>query len=449
MVSTAGSGGAGTSGPGTSGAGASGAGTPSAGPGSGPAGGGGDAGGGGGSPAALCRPLPPPSGNVIEVGPSQADELQGIAQSAETGDSIVLLDGTYDLNGSYLRFAAPGVTLRSKSGNREKVILDGGYASAEIVQIVASDVTIADVTLARAYNHPVHVIGGDAGDTKGTHIYNVRVIDPGQQGIKVNAGADQTTFADEGVIGCSHVELTDEGRAHVSDCYTGGVDIHRARGWRIHDNTIEGFWCESGLSEHAIHVWTGSRDTIVERNAIRDCARGVGLGLGETTEGRTYADDPCPGASTVGHVGGIVRNNTVFAGSAALFASQSGFDSGIAIEQACGARVLHNTVVSTQAPFSSIEWRFSHTSATITNNLVSHQLRERDGAKATLAGNLEMAPASLLADAQGGDLHLVAGQDGAVDKGVALSAGEVADDIDGEPRSGAYDVGADELTATQ
>jgi hypothetical protein len=359
----------------------------------------------------------------------------------------VLLDGTYDLNGAYLRFAAPGVALRSKSGDRDKVILDGSYASAELVQIVASDVTVADVTLKRAYHHPIHVSGGDSGDIKGTLIYNVRVIDPGQQGIKVNASSGQATFTDEGTIGCSRIELTDEGRPNVSNCYTGGIDIHRARGWRIHDNTIEGFWCDAGLSEHGVHVWTGSRDTIVERNTIRDCARGIGFGLGQMTEGRTYGDDPCPGAPYIGHYGGVIRNNMIHASSAALFSSQFGFDSGIAVEQACGTELIHNTIVSTQAPFSSIEWRFSNTSVTITNNLVSHNLRERDGAKATLAGNLESAPGSLFVDAQGGDLHLAAGQDGAIDKGTAVTADQVADDIDGEARSGAYDIGADEVVA--
>ena len=53
----------------------------------------------------------------------------------------------------------------------------------------------------------------------------------------------------------------------------GGVDAHAARGWTIRRNRIEGFWCPSGLSEHAIHFWSASRGTLVERNTIIDAAQ--------------------------------------------------------------------------------------------------------------------------------------------------------------------------------
>jgi len=56
-------------------------------------------------------------------------------------------DGTYNLDGVYLRFDVPNVTLRSASGNCENVVLDGNYITTEIVQIVASNITIADLTL--------------------------------------------------------------------------------------------------------------------------------------------------------------------------------------------------------------------------------------------------------------------------------------------------------------
>ncbi len=133
-------------------------------------------------------------------------------------------------------------------------------------------------------------------------------------------------------------------------------------------------------------------------------------------------------------MGGIARNNFVFAGNGELFASPNGFDTGIMMEQACGASVFHNTVFSTATPkSSSIEWRFANTSATVTNNLVSHNLLDRDsGAKATLAGNKDKAGASLFVDATKGDLHLKAPATGAKDVGVSLAAGLCDDDIDAE-----------------
>jgi hypothetical protein len=63
-------------------------------------------------------------------------------------------------------------------------------------------------------------------------------------------------------------------------------------------------------------------------------------------------------------------------------------------------------VASTVAPFSTIEWRFSDAVVTVANDLVSHNLRARDGAQATLAGNLESAPLAWFADVAAGDLHL-------------------------------------------
>jgi hypothetical protein len=129
-----------------------------------------------------------------------------------------------------------------------------------------------------------------------------------------------------------------------------------------------------------------------------------------------------------------------------LFVSEAGFDAGIALAQACHAEVLHNTIVSTQAPFSSIEWRFDHTLAEITNNLVSHNLRERGG-QAELLGNLEGAPPTLFVDATGGDLHLRADAGAAIDQGSSLPSGACDEDIDGDarPSAGGYDIGADEF----
>ena len=215
--------------------------------------------------------------------------------------------------------------------------------------IAADDVTIAELTIQRAYYHPIHVTGGADSNTENTLIYRVRVVDPGQQAIKINA--QDGSYADFGTIACSHIELTAEGRPHVTDCYTGGVDAHLAQGWTIRDNTITGFWCESGLSEHGVHVWNSGRDTVVERNTIVDCARGVGFGLGESGNGtaRDYGDDPCPGVDGfVGHYGGVIRNNAIIGRDPAMFASQFGMDSGVALEQACGAVVTHNTVVALQ-----------------------------------------------------------------------------------------------------
>jgi len=398
----------------------------------------------------LCSPLDPPAGPTVIV--STVAELESAVNGAASGDTILVADGVYHLDGAYLRFDTAGVTLRSASGNREDVVLDGDYVTTEIVQIVASDVTVADLTLREAYYHPIHVMSAGGSHTLNTLIYNVRVVDPGEQAIKINP-VPGDHYADDGVVACSHIELTAAGRPNIrNNCYTGGVDAHQARGWVIRDNVLEGFWCPNGLSEHAVHFWSGSRDTIVERNLLRDNAQGVGFGLVTEGSGRVYADDACPNAAGdyVDHYGGVIRNNFVVARDGALFASAYGFDCGICLWNACDARALHNTIYTFDAAntFSAIEWRFPNAQVEVVNNLLNHTLLERDGATAAQAGNVTSAQAAWFLDAASGDLHLAPTAMAAIDQAPARD--DVNDDYDGDlrPAGASPDVGADEFGGT-
>ncbi|MCU0305165.1 MAG: hypothetical protein MUC56_14025 [Thermoanaerobaculales bacterium] len=382
---------------------------------------------------APCPPLPPPSGPVVERWPADAGNLRATIAGAAPGTTILLHDGFYDMSGGdathRLVFSTPGLTLRSASGDREAVVLDGGYVTGELVSIQASDTTIADLTLARAYYHPIHASGPGV-PIQGILIHNVHVVDPGEQAVKVNPVGAGTV--DSSTLECSHLELTDVGRPFIrNSCYTGGLDAHQATGWLVRRNRVEGFWCDEGLSEHGIHMWRQCVDSVVEENLVLDCARGIGFGLG-------------PGAD--GHTGGVIRNNFVAAGDPGLFGSAAGFDSGIALWGAEGAAASHNTVASSQAPSaSSMEWRFISTSVSLANNLVTDRIWDRGGA-ATTATNSEYAPLALFADVAAGDLHLVDPGSAPVDAGTVLDPGDADLDFDAQPRSdGAPDIGADEI----
>lgn len=395
-----------------------------------------------------CSSLPPASGHTISVGPDQASSLRNIVSDAETGTTILLEDGFYDMSHgdttSRLVFSTPGVTLRSSSANPASVVLDGAYNTNELISIYASNVVIADVTLKRAYDHPIHVSGLPGEPITDILIHGVVITDPGQQAIKINANQDG--YADYGIIECSDIRLTAQGREQVRDgCYTGGIDAHKARGWTIRRNLIEGFWCQSGLSEHGIHFWSTSRDTLIEENSIVNCARGIGLGLRESGATRDYPDNPYPNAGYLGHIDGMVRNNFITAFDPALFVSASGFDVGIGMEQARGARILHNTVGSTSAPYSSIEWRFVNTSVEIVNNLVTHNLRPRDGAFATLSTNLEYADSDWFIGLTTGELHLSSQASSPLNSGTVLDPVVVPFDIDRQLRDPQPDIGADEI----
>jgi hypothetical protein len=436
---------------GTAASGGAGAGTGGGGGSAGTRGGTGGTSGAGGSPAG-CDPLPAPSGAVIEVAPDQADELPGIVRDAEPRTTISLADGTYRMTGAgeasrRIQIVSEGVTLRSASGNPEAVILDGEYVTEEIVTVSASNVTVADITIERAVFHPVHVMGGATADTTGTRLRNLRIVDGGEQFVKINtSGATPNTYADDGVVECSRFELTDAGQPHVvpdpGGCYTGGIDAHQARGWVVRGNVFVGIHCTNGsLAEHAIHFWTASRDTLVEQNTIIDCARGIGFGLGDgggNSPDRAYTDDPYPGVGYVGHYDGVIRNNVIAVSPAFEF-----FDTGIELEQARGARVLHNTVIHPESAFASVSHRFSNTVVALENNLV-RTIRARDGSSASGDSNLENAADELFRDVPGHDLHLVSGANAAIDQGVALD--DAGNDIDGAPHDrGEPDLGAHEF----
>ncbi len=419
-----------TSGPGAGGASTSGSG-----------GSGSSTGVGGGAPID-CAPLAPATGTVVSVDPSQAGALAQMVFDAAPGTTFALAAGTYGLTAT-LQVRADGVTLRSQNDDATSVILDGGYTVNELIQITASDVTIAHVELTRSVDHLVHAFPPAAGqDVTGLRLYGVRMVDGGEQFLKVNPIAGQDGWVDDGRVECSTFLMTSAGRPHVESCcggcYTGGIDVHSAWGWVVSGNRFEGIYCDgAGLAEHAVHFWKGSRDTLVERNEIVDCARGIGFGLGGGSGERVYPDAPQGGAN-LAHYDGIIRNNTILA-------RIPYYDTGIEIDEAAEPVVAFNTVIATAGAtnaFSSIDYRFASTSCVIQDNLVDN-ITQRDGAAGQVSNNLEATPLSYFADAAGGDLHLVDGASGAIGQGVPRP--DAGLDIDGEPRDAAApDLGADE-----
>ncbi len=432
-------------------------------------------GGGGGSAKAACvarsQAIRAKAGTVIEVSPAAAGKvtvsgatktLRQVVQQANAGDIIVLADGTYtfpestdssDYTGLY--FTEPNVTLRSKSGNAEAVILDSAYfdhgSSSAPITIAAKGVVIADLTVKRSIFHLVHLWA----DGDEAVLHNVRLIDGGQQFVKASPSSGQ--FVDKVQVTCSTFLMTSAGRDNVwgygsqtggTRCYTGGIDTHQSRDWLVADNRFEGIYCNAGgvqrpahgkkasergnqtytggLAEHAIHMWDspqGSAHTI-ERNMIIDCARGIGVGL----KAEVY--------------GTIVRNNTVFS----QHAGSGEHDVGISVERGHDVKVLNNTVFfsSASAYTNAIEYRWSSSSGMVVkNNLTNKAIASRNGATASLGGNITNAKAAFFVDAAKGDLHLASCSNSTVD-GEGEPLADVTDDIDGEARTTDNDVGADQ-----
>ncbi len=388
------------------------------------------------SPEILPVELPPfeeiPEGEKTVLRPSEAGRLPEIVRNAPPGHTIFLRDGLYRLPRT-IEIKKEGITLRSLTGQPERVVLTGEFRIGEIINIQAPGVTIAGLTIKEAFYHALH-LGGGAHHTK---LIRLHLLDCGEQLIKVNPNRLGVSN-DYGLLALSLLEYTDAGRLRIRDalgggsCYTNGIDILKARGWRIVGNTFRNIYCPPGRSlPQAILVWQGSRDTIIERNRILNCPIGIQLGLGSNRR-RVYEDLDF----TASHIGGIVRNNFVFADE------NHKFDTGIGLWAARGTLVLNNTVYTPlRESFASIDLRFDETEALVWNNLLFREPRLRQGARADLMANL-VARDEWFLDPQAGDLHLKKPWPEVIDQGKEHSG--IKDDIDGEKRCGTPDIGADE-----
>jgi hypothetical protein len=103
-----------------------------------------------------------------------------------------------------------------------------------------------------------------------------------------------------------------------------------------------------------------------------------------------------------------------------------GADAPIGIFDSPGTQVLHNTVLIAGTYQSAIEYRFAGSSnLIIKRNLVDAAISARDGASATVSGNVTNATAAMFVDAASGDLHLKATATTAIDRIAASNLIEV------------------------
>ena len=362
-----------------------------------------------------CAPFPPPAGPTVVV--ASESDLRDQANLAEPGTSILIEPGVYDLQDT-IRIVNEGITLRSSSGIREDVILDGGgmlSGLTEVISIEADEVTIADLSIRNGGEHGISVQGSDR-----PTLYNLHILDTGYQLVKVNPIGDGS---EDGTLACSRLEYT----VSSPEEYTNGISAHNAQRWIIRDNQWYRIRTPGNTPAPTILFWSGSSDTIVERNLLVDCYQGIAFGNSSGEVGD--------------HIGGIVRNNFIYASLP--------HDSVIEMVHATGWLVAHNTILLLNP--NSLDWgleaRFDDTTGTFANNLSNMRIwYDRDGATATIEGNMEDLLMDWLRDPTAADLHLIDGTVPPVDAGVQLS--EVSSDFDGNPRpiGDAPDVGADEFT---
>lgn len=372
----------------------------------------------------FCAPLAPPASGetVVIIGPGE--NLVSRVGSAAAGTTFLLQDGTYQ---GGIEVNADRITIRSLSGNREAVIIEGG---ANNISVNADDFTVADLTLRKPDNWHCIQIRGEMGAMR-PRIYNVHMVDAVQQFVKgsTNGSLSPRLFSDNGEVACSLIEYTTKA---PSD-YTNGVDVLAGRGWVIRDNVFRRIRGPLGPAGPTILMWRDCMDTVVKRNVIIDCWRGIALGL-------SSADKNSRGGSgdLYDHQNGLVENNVILG-------LREPMDSAIENNYALGSKIYHNTVYRTGTSGFSLEYRFSGTTVDLVNNLLDKPAVNRSpgAALGTEKGTLVIGSAAWFKNLTAEDFHL-ADNSPALDKGVAHP--ETTEDIEGQlrPQGSAPDPGADE-----
>ena len=319
------------------------------------------------SPAEHCIPFTttPQYGSVNRSHRANPSNWTSIIKRANHGDEVVLDKGLYPLN-QYAVVFEKSITLRSASGNRNDVIIEGkgDTVPAEALMVRANNVRIADITVRNVRDHAVAIKAG----ISGTFLYNLNLVDitTGHiKGSKLNG---------DGTIACSQIGYT--GAGSRGD-YNGAIDLHQARGWHIRDNYIYNIWGDgSGCfidtdcgryqpgGAPAILLWNGSGENIVERNVIANSFRAITLGLGTDYDG------------------GVIRNNLIInteAGRQGLHGFIAS-DGGISLLTASDVTVEQNTILMNHDYPGQIEVK-NGTGNVIKDNVVARPIWDRGSAE--------------------------------------------------------------------
>jgi hypothetical protein len=378
------------------------------------------------------NPPPLPDTGTMTVTVSTEAQLQDAVRNLKSNTTVVIQPGTYRLTATlYVKGPLSNVSIRGGTNNRNDVVLAGpgmklvsgdrtvpfGIWTGQGVQ----DIRIANLTIRDIYRHAIILNPFTARPI----IYNVRLVDIGEQFIKGNPDP-QGNGVSGGRLDYSVIEYTTTSR----DDYTNGIDIHGGLNWQIRYNVFRNIVAPAGqLAGPAVLMWNGAGNTITDGNRFFNCARAIAYGL----VNRTGFD----------HTGGIIRNNMIFRS-----ASQPG-DVGILVADSPNTQVLNNTIFLSGTYPRPIEYRFAGTTGVmLINNLLSGMIGARDGATATARNNITDATAGMFVNAATGDLHLAPSASAAIDTGLTVADVDYDVDRQARPAGTAYDIGADETSGT-
>ena len=376
-------------------------------------------------------PLPPPAGEVIRV--SDAAGLSRALDAAKSNSTVLLEDGLYKLSRA-LQIRADHVTLRSASGQRERVVLDGESTLGEGIRITnCTGATIADLTLQNIRWNGIK-IDSDTNVQNAT-IYNCVLHNIWQRGIKgvavPNERRDSAAPTDCVIRYClfyndrpkQYSDDRDDTPANFQGNYIAGIDAMYVRKWTISDNVFVRVQGRTAEGRGAIFLWHDSRDCLIERNIILDCDAGIALGNPQRAE---------PDQIHCSRF--IVRNN---------FLTRVP-ENGIFAVYTRDCKILHNTIYDPETPRGRLIRILADNPglAVMNNLLIGPAISNQSGTPLALDTNVVVRKLELLNPATG-NLRLTRFATAAIDRAAPLP--EANADIDGSPRANKPDAGAHEF----
>ena len=379
-------------------------------------------------------PLPPPSGDIIRV--ATVDALFKAAETVKPGGTILLEDGQYFMP-RYFELHTDSVTLRSASGQREKVILDGEKSiHGELAGITAcTGVTIADLTIQNSKWNGFK-INSDK-NVQNLTIYNCIIHNIWQRGVKSvkipetnrekirpkNCRVQYCLFYNDHPKEYSD-DPTDTGQTYRGN-YIGGIDTMFAKGWIISDNVFTGIHGRTGEARACVFMWHHAEDCVIERNIIIDCDTGIALG---------NSSGIGVGESSVHGTNMIVRNN---------FLSRVP-ENGIIADYTKDCKILNNTIYDPGSKMQRlIRIVNDNPGLFVTNNLLcGSSIRIESKSEIRVSNNVSGDYAAYFLNPSAGNLHLTDSAADAIGKGILLP--EIQEDIDQQPRKKSINIGADE-----
>lgn len=376
--------------------------------------------------------LEPPGGQIIRV--ASVEELFRAAEEVRPGGTILIADGHYMMP-RYFELRTDNVTLRSESGRRDRVILDGAKSRhGELVGITGcSGATVADLTIQNIRANGFK-INSDRLATKVT-IRNCVIHNIWERGVKGPAvrAEDRERFrpSDCRIEYC--LFYNDRPKRYEDDPadtaqnfggnYVGGIDAMYARRWIISDNVFVGIQGRTRGGRGAVFLWQNAEQCIVERNIIIDCDSGICLGNSFKPTDVPLHCREC-----------VVRNNFIIRCP----------EQGILADYTRDCRIVHNTIHDPASRLRRlIRLVHDNDGLQVSNNLLSGPpMRVETSSPVEFRGNVTRDLSDRFVDARGGNLRLKERVPEIVDSAVPLS--DVAEDIGGQPRDARPDVGAHE-----